>query len=102
MSGKYSRNKGARFEREVVNFLKSEGMRANRVPLSGAMEGFKGDVLVQTRVDQPLMHFECKSLANGFKFVYESLGDNDALCIRADRQEPLIVLKLSKWTEQFK
>ena len=95
MSGKHSRDKGARFEREIVNYLKSLGYEAERIPLSGAMGTFKGDV--QVRHGDKTFKIECKSLANGFKFIYESLGDNDALCIRADRQEPLLVLRLGQF-----
>ena len=52
---------------------------------------------MQVRHGDKTYKIECKSLANGFKFIYESLGDNDALCIRADRQEPLLVLRLGQF-----
>ena len=45
---KMQRDKGKRFEREVVNTLKESGFYgAKRIPLSGLQEGFKGDVLIQ-------------------------------------------------------
>lgn len=68
---------------------------AERIPLSGAMGTFKGDVLV--KIGSRLLKFECKCLANGFKFLYSKIGDNDALLLRADRQEALIVLKLDQF-----
>ena len=41
---KMQRDKGKRFEREVVNTLKESGFyEAKRIPLSGLQEGFKGD-----------------------------------------------------------
>jgi Holliday junction resolvase len=45
MPGKHSRNKGAAYEREIVNYLKDNGIEAERVPLSGAMKGnYGGDI----------------------------------------------------------
>ena len=42
---KMQRDKGKRFEREVVNSLKEAGFYdAKRIPLSGLQEGFKGDI----------------------------------------------------------
>jgi Holliday junction resolvase len=43
MPGKHSRNKGAAYEREIVNCLKDNGIEAERVPLSGAMKGNYGN-----------------------------------------------------------
>jgi len=97
--GKASRDKGARFERAVVQALTEYGIDANRVPLSGAVDGYPGDVLVRPHwADQPLT-LECKSRASGFKFLYENLADNDALVVKADRQEPLVVVRLSTYAE---
>ena len=47
--GKASRDKGAGFEREMVNWHRNLGMSnedIKRVPLSGAAEGFKGDMQI--------------------------------------------------------
>ena len=45
---KMQRDKGKRFEREVVNTLKESGFfSAKRIPLSGLQEGFKGDILLK-------------------------------------------------------
>ena len=45
---KMQRDKGKRFEREVVNTLKESGFyEAKRIPLSGLQEGFKGDVIIK-------------------------------------------------------
>jgi Holliday junction resolvase len=37
MSGRRSRNKGARIEREIVRALHGKGFAAARIPLSGAV-----------------------------------------------------------------
>jgi Holliday junction resolvase len=47
MSGRRSRNNGARFERGIVRALLANGLDAGRVPLSGAVGGrFAGDVIM--------------------------------------------------------
>jgi Holliday junction resolvase len=47
MSGRRSRDKGARSERALVKFLQNAGFAAERVPLSGATGGrYVGDVPV--------------------------------------------------------
>ena len=47
MSGRRSRNKGARTERSIVNALQANGIAAVRVPLSGAVGGrFAGDIVL--------------------------------------------------------
>ena len=47
MGGKASRDKGANFEREIVNLHKSWGVDAERIPLSGAVKGnYSGDLKI--------------------------------------------------------
>ena len=46
MGGAASKRKGDRFEYQVVENLMREGLNAHRVPLSGAVKGYPGDVLV--------------------------------------------------------
>lgn len=87
--GKASRDKGARSEREFAALIGGE-----RVPLSGAAGGsFKGDV-------QGLgMLWEVKRRANGFKQLYDWIEDVDALAVRADRKEWLVVIPLERFLE---
>jgi Holliday junction resolvase len=94
MSGCRSRNKGARAERSIVNVLRASGIGAVRVPLSGAVGGrFAGDIVL------PLMGrdlcVEVKARADGFRELYSWLTNRDVLVVKADRQEPLVVLRLS-------
>lgn len=89
MGGRHSRNKGANFEREIVNKYKAMGVDAKRVPLSGAMKnGYEGDVILHG------MTVECKIRKDGFKELYKWLEHDDAefLAIRADRKKTLYVL----------
>ena len=97
MSGRYSRSKGMRVEREIVNLLKEKGLHAERVPLSGAAGGsFGGDIYCVN--SGRTWKIECKARASGFKQIYEFMQGNDAAIIKADRLEPLIVMRLKDWT----
>jgi Holliday junction resolvase len=94
MSGRRSRNKGSRTERSIVNALRASGIAAVRLPLSGAAGGrFAGDIML------PLMGrdlcVEVKARADGFRKLYCWLAERDVLVVKADRHEPLVVLRLS-------
>jgi Holliday junction resolvase len=94
MTGRRSRNKGARLERAIVNALQADGLAAVRVPLSGVVGGrFAGDVVL------PLMGrdlcVEVKARADGFRELYSWLDGRDVLIVKADRQEPLVIVPLS-------
>ncbi len=91
--GKRSRDKGARVEREIVKLINSSGVAAERVPLSGAAGGsFAGDI--QVDFGQGVQTLEVKARADGFRQIYDWLGKNFGLVIKADRATPLIVLRL--------
>lgn len=94
--GKASRAKGDRFEREVVASLEADGIGAERVPLSGAAGGmFSGDIQAITRLGR--VKLECKVRARAWKAEYDWLEGNTALVVKADRREPLVVMRLSDW-----
>lgn len=88
--GKASRDKGGRFERELVNTAKAHGLEAYRVPLSGAAAGFKNDIIIKQ--GRTTWEIEAKKRATGFKFIYDNIAGADILVIGADRQKPLAVL----------
>lgn len=101
MSGRFSRNKGARTERALVRLLQDRGFAAERVPLSGAAGGrFKGDISVPVLGDDWLIEVKCR--AEGFREIYGWLAGNDALIVKADRQKPLIILPLDMAAEIIK
>lgn len=93
MPGRAPRQKGNRFEREIVEELRAAGLDAHRIPLSGAQRGFKGDV--QIRLTGRTLTLEAKVRASGFSFIYKAIDGNDALAVKVDRQEPLLILRLS-------
>jgi hypothetical protein len=94
MSGGRSRNKGARVERAIVHALQAWGFTAARVPLSGAAGGrFSGDVLVPVQGRD--LCVDVKARADGFRELYRWLDKRDLLVVKADRREPLVVVRLS-------
>ena len=88
--GKASRDKGGRFERELVNTARAHSLDAYRVPLSGAADGFKNDVIIKK--GRETWEIEAKKRANGFKFLYDNIDGADVLVVGADRRKPLAVL----------
>lgn len=67
--GRYQRIKGKRNEYALVNELRRLGWVSNRVPLSGAAPGFKGDVVAAK--DGFNFTFEVKSRKDEYKKIYE-------------------------------
>lgn len=91
--GRRSRDKGNRVERAIVKAFQAAGFGAERVPLSGSAGGsYLGDLTVPLMgVDRVV---EVKARANGFRELYAWLDARDALVVKADRREPLVVLPL--------
>ena len=65
--GKASRDKGGRFERELVNTARAHSLDAFRVPLSGAADGFKNDVIIKS--GRETWELEAKKRASGLKMI---------------------------------
>jgi Holliday junction resolvase len=91
--GRASRQKGNRFERAIVKLLQDSGIGAERVPLSGSAGGsYQGDLTVPVLARD--LRIEAKARANGFRELYTWLEGRDALIVKADRREPLVVIPL--------
>jgi hypothetical protein len=84
MSGRRSRDKGARTERAVAKLI---GARK----ISRAYQA--GHDLELRVGDRMLVEVKCR--ADGFGQLYDWLDGNDALIVKADRLPPLVVLRLS-------
>lgn len=92
MTSRPSRRKGARTKRACVNALGASGIAAERVPLAGAAgERFAGDVVLIGR-DLCLV---VKVTADSFREPYGRLSGRDELILKANRQEPLVVLRMA-------
>lgn len=89
------RRKGSRIEREVVAAHRERGIPAERVPLSGAAGGsFSGDLMVAGKIRGEV---KARASGSGFATIERWLGANDALFLRRDRAEPLVVLPSRTW-----
>ena len=105
--GKPSRDKGQRRERQVVALHTALGVRAERVPLSGAYryQGNGGDVDIYpwSREGPPCCaEVKARASGEGFKTIEKWLGENDALFLVRDRQEPMVVLPWATWERLLK
>src|SRR5689334_19028766 len=88
MSGRRSRTK-----RAIVNAIKASGIAAERVPLSGSVGGrFAGDVILPLKGRD--LCVEVKARADGFRELYSWLDGRDVLIVKADRRQPLVIVRL--------
>ena len=71
--GRSQRQKGSRVERLLRDELRKHGFEADRAPLSGAAQGFKGDV--RGVKDGRTFTFEVKARATAFKTIYDLFND---------------------------
>lgn len=98
--GKPSRDKGARYERELVTAFRDMGLKAERVPLSGATDFAKNDVEVTAGFDpRPVFSGEAKRRKQLPKFFTEALDGADFAAFRQDHGETLIVIRLKTFGE---
>jgi Holliday junction resolvase len=102
MSGARHRQKGNRIERELVERHKAIGIHSERYPLSGSSR-FRGsghdlDIYALGREEAPLV-VEVKARKNGAGFVQLEtwLGEYDALFLRRNHADPLIMLPWRTW-----
>ena len=101
MGGRSSQRKGANFERSIVHAFSAFGLKARRVPLSGAVGGeFQDDVLVDDATGRT-HRLECKKrkTGSGFKTLYDWLQGADGLVVARDRDEALVVIRLKDYAE---
>ena len=96
------RAKGNRVERHIVALHKDIDVPCCRVPLSGSMAGFKGDLRIGEGED--VLRGEVKARANGqgFRVLEKWLQDNDVLFIKRDRVEPMVVMDWSAYAQLIK
>ena len=99
--GKMQRNKGSRVEREMVELLRKHKIQSEKVPLSGAMQGFPGDINVYASD----LHLVCevKSRAKSlWKTLVNWLSGSDILILKANRQDPYVFMPMRVFIELVK
>jgi hypothetical protein len=102
-----SRQKGDRIERELVDRHKDLGVHAERYPHSGASR-FRGsghdlDVYLFGREQAPIVA-ESKGRKNGagFTTLEKWLGEYDALFLRRNNTDPLVLVPWRIWARILK
>jgi Holliday junction resolvase len=90
MSGRRSRDKGARTERAIVRLLRAQGIVATKI---SGMYRPGADICMTLLGTDRAVEVKCRAAA--FRELYGWLNDRDVLILKADRQEPLVVLRMS-------
>jgi hypothetical protein len=89
MSGRRSRDKGGRRERQLARYLQDASFAAEKV---SAMYKAGADLTMPLLgIDRDI---EVKSRASGFERIRAWLADRYALVVIVDREEPIVVLRL--------
>ena len=89
-----AKQKGDRLERAVTHLFNAQNIKAEKVPLSGAVANYPGDANIW--IDGKKWILECKSRKE-FKTLYGWLENRDALILKGDRQPALICLPLDSF-----
>jgi hypothetical protein len=84
MSGLRSRSKGVRTERTIAKMIGAQ--KVSRAYAAGHDLEFM--------FGHRSLRIECKARADGFRELYSWLEACDALIVKADRREPLVVVRL--------
>jgi hypothetical protein len=94
MSGRQSRDKGARTERAIVKALQAQGIMATKI---SGMYKPGADISMPLLGSDRAVEVKCR--AAGFRQLYDWLNERDILIVKSDYQEPLVVVRLSLASE---
>lgn len=72
---------------------------AHRIPLSGAIEGFKGDITMT--IAGKKYTAEVKARRNPPRQILAWLGEHPFLFIKPDREKPVVVMTWDTWAEMM-
>ena len=97
MAGNYSKNKGYRYENELVHKFQDLGVIAHRVPLSGACEGYKDDLVV---MDQ--YNIEAKRRKKLNQMFYNVLAKCKFGIAREDNNHDIVFMKIETFVDLIK
>ena len=102
MSGARHRRKGNNIEREVVARHRAIGVHSERYPLSGASR-FRGkshdvDIYAFGADEAPIVgEVKARKGGSGFVTLEKWLGEYDALFLRKNHADPLVLLPWRVW-----
>ncbi|MBN1162600.1 hypothetical protein JXA34_02540 [Patescibacteria group bacterium] len=97
MPGNHSKNKGRRFEQELVNLFKEKGHDAQRISMLETGRILKGDVEVEK-----LGQVEVKGGSQVPVFLYKARKKEEhCLIVRRDREKWVICMDLEEFIEKF-
>jgi Holliday junction resolvase len=105
--GRASRRKGDQIERELVNRHKELGVHAERYPLSGASR-FRGsghdlDIYLFGREQAPIVaESKGRKTGAGFATLEKWLAEFDALFLRRNNADPLVLIPWRIWVRILK
>jgi Holliday junction resolvase len=95
--GRAPARKGARIERELVHLLCELGLPCSRVPLSGAIGGaWSGDIDLELFERTAKIQVKAR---REFRTLHQWLRSNELLILKADRQDPLVVMPVHLFAE---
>jgi Holliday junction resolvase len=98
-----SKQKGDRVERGLVSQHLEAGLRANRVDARlgqfGAGKSHDIDIYINTRLDPLQAEVKARKNGEGFKTLEDWLGDNDALFLKRNNADPMVVVPMAIWLE---
>jgi Holliday junction resolvase len=102
MSGARHRRKGDRLEREVVARHRALGIHSDRYPLSGASrfrgKGHDVDIYPFGTSEAPIVaEVKGRKTGSGFVTLEKWLGEYDALFLRKNNADPLVLLPWRVW-----
>ena len=90
MSGRRSRDKGSSAERAIARLLQAQGIAATKII---GMYKAGADISMPLLGSDRAVEVKCR--AAGFRRLYDWLNARDVLIVKSDRQEPLVVVRLS-------
>jgi Holliday junction resolvase len=95
--GRAPARKGTRVERELVHLLCEVGLFCARVPLSGAVGGaYSGDIDLE--LHGRIVKVQVKARQE-FRTLQQWLDGAELLLLKADRQDPLVVMPVELFAE---
>lgn len=105
MGGKFSRDKGKRFEREIASVLKDYGYDAKRTAQNCGKSGDAADVVGLNGI-----HIECKRCEQIkiYDWMAQSIRDSagtgrkPAVFFRKNNCETLVTMRLADWIEIYR